>query len=219
VSQTQLFERVFPLSFFLGLVLSSTTMANEALIEAGAKQVMVCKACHQIKPDGETLVGPPLWGLANRDIAGYESFEYSEGLKQQQGKWNAEKLNAFLASPSEFAPDTKMVFPGVADAGARAAIIAWLATQNAETPDWILATSGAPVKSPGEGILAPGDNMELVAAVCSACHSLHLVKQQGLSKESWDETLEWMVDEQGMDELAPEDHEAVLVYLSTYYGL
>ncbi len=214
-----LFERVFPLSLFLPLMFSLPTLANEALIEAGSKHALVCKACHQIKPDGKILVGPPLWGLANRDIASYDNFGYSEGLKQHQGKWNAEKLDAFLASPATFAPGTNMVFPGVADAVTRAAIIAWLATQNPETPNWILETSAAPVKSPGEGILTPGENMELVAAVCSACHSLHLVKQQGLSKESWDETLEWMVDEQGMDELAPEDHEAVLVYLSTYYGL
>jgi cytochrome c len=61
--------------------------------------------------------------------------------------------------------------------------------------------------------------MALVASVCSACHSLHLVTQQGLSKQRWDETLDWMVEEQGMDELNPDDREAVLVYLSTYYGM
>ncbi|KZC44680.1 hypothetical protein XM68_c20719 [Vibrio alginolyticus] len=75
-------------------------------------------------------MGLPLWGLAERDIAGFTGFNYSEAIKQHQGQWDAEKLDAFLASPPEFAPGTNMVFPGVKDPGARAAIIAWLATQN-----------------------------------------------------------------------------------------
>nr|WP_238967248.1 hypothetical protein [Vibrio alginolyticus] len=84
----------------------------------------------------------------------------------------------FLASPPEFAPGTNMVFPGVKDPGARAAIIAWLATQNPTPPDWNTVSSEVEVKSAGDGILAPGENMELVAAVCSACHSLHMITQQ-----------------------------------------
>ncbi|MCR9326186.1 hypothetical protein NDJ14_14125 [Vibrio alginolyticus] len=84
----------------------------------------------------------------------------------------------FLASPPEFAPGTNMVFPGVKDPGARAAIIAWLATQNPTPPDWNTVSSEVEVKSAGDGVLAPGENMELVAAVCSACHSLHMVTQQ-----------------------------------------
>ncbi|NOH89439.1 hypothetical protein F0258_17175 [Vibrio alginolyticus] len=71
-----------------------------------------------------------------------------------------------------------MVFPGVKDPGARAAIIAWLATQNPTPPDWNTVSSEVEVKSAGDGVLAPGENMELVAAVCSACHSLHMATQQ-----------------------------------------
>ncbi|MDF2152253.1 c-type cytochrome [Vibrio sp. CAU 1672] len=193
--------------------------ANEALIAAGEREALVCKACHQMERDGVTIVGPPLWGLAERDIAGFEGFSYSDGLKQHQGKWDGERLDRFLASPADFAPGTKMVFPGVKDPGARAAIIVWLASKNPSPPNWVTQAEGMPVRSVGEGILTPGENMELVAAVCSACHSLYLVTQQGLSKESWDETLQWMVDEQGMDELDADKREAVLIYLSTYYGL
>ncbi|MBS9904059.1 hypothetical protein KIN38_05315 [Vibrio sp. B511a] len=36
---------------------------------------------------------PPLWDLAERDIAG---FNYSEAIKQHQGQWDAEKLDAFF---------------------------------------------------------------------------------------------------------------------------
>lgn len=216
---TFLNERGFPLSFtFLALLSYSALANNDELIAAGEQQAMVCKACHQFEPNGVSVVGPPLWGLAERDIASFASFNYSEAIKQHQGQWDAEKLDAFLASPSGFAPGTNMVFPGVKDPGARAAIIAWLATKNPTPPDWNTTSSEMEVKSAGDGILAPGENMKLVAAVCSACHSLHMVTQQGLSRQRWDETLDWMIEEQGMDELPGDDREAILKYLSTYYG-
>lgn len=142
-------ERVFPLSLSLLSLVSGLTFANTELIEAGEQQAMVCKACHQFEPNGVTVVGPPLWGLAERSIASFAGFNYSEGIKQHQGKWDAEKLDAFLASPTEFAPGTNMVFPGVKDPGARAAIIAWLATKNPSPPDWVTPSSGMEVKSAG----------------------------------------------------------------------
>ena len=210
--------RVFPLSVTLVSLFSGLTAANEELIVAGEQQAMVCKACHQFEPNGVPVVGPPLWGLAERDIASFEGFNYSEGLKQHRGKWDAEKLDTFLSSPTDFATGTNMVFPGVKDPGARAAIIAWLATKNPTPPNWDTSSSGMEVKSAGDGILTPGENMELVAAICSACHSLHMVSQQGLSRSRWDKMLDWMIEEQGMEELAGDDREAVLDYLSMYYG-
>ncbi len=211
--------RVIPLSFVVAMLVSLPSTADETLIRAGEQQAMVCKACHQFEPDGVAVVGPPLWGIAQRDIASAKGFNYSDALKKLDGKWDANTLDAFLFAPSEYAPGTNMVFPGIKDPGARAAIIAWLATKNPTPVNWITESAGSAIKSVGDGILAPGENMALVASVCSACHSLHLVAQQGLSKQRWDETLNWMVDEQGMDELSPDDREAVLVYLSTYYGM
>lgn len=218
MTMSKIKERVFPLSFTLVSLFSCVASANEELIAAGERQAIVCKACHQFEPDGVTVVGPPMWGIAERDIASFEGFNYSEALKKQTGKWDAEKLDAFLASPNEFAPGTNMVFPGVKDPGARAAIIAWLATKNPSPPDWSTPSAGAKIKSPGDGILTPGENMELVGAVCSACHSLYMVTQQGLSRERWDKMLDWMIEEQGMEELSATDREAVLDYLSKHYG-
>ncbi|MCE9679387.1 c-type cytochrome [Shewanella sp. AS1] len=210
----------------LPFILIGSVTADDNLIQAGEQQARVCMACHQFEPGGVTLVGPPLWGLAERDIASVEGFSYSDGLKQHLGRWTGDKLDGFLASPSEFAPGTKMVYLGVKDAGARAAIIAWLATKNPSPPNWQTDVAdvaadkaeSTSIKSPGDGILAPGENMALVASVCSACHSLYLVTQQGLSRQRWEHTLEWMVEEQGMTELTPEEHEAVLTYLATNYG-
>lgn len=219
MNSTHQLGRVIPLSFVVAILVSLPSSADEALIQAGEQQAMVCKACHQFELDGVAVVGPPLWGIAQRDIASTEGFNYSDALKKLDGKWDANKLDAFLLAPNEYAPGTNMVFPGIKDPGARAAIIAWLATKNPTPANWVTESAGSAIKSVGDGILALGENMALVASVCSACHSLHLVAQQGLSKQRWDETLDWMVEEQGMDELNPDDREAVLVYLSTYYGM
>lgn len=219
MNSTHQLGRVIPLSFAVAMLVGLPSSADEALIQAGEQQAMVCKACHQFEPDGVAVVGPPLWGIAQRDIASADGFNYSDALKKLDGKWDANKLDAFLLAPNEYAPGTNMVFPGIKDPGARAAIIAWLAMKNPTPANWVTESAGSVIKSVGDGILAPGENMALVASVCSACHSLHLVAQQGLSKQRWDETLDWMVEEQGMDELNPGDREAVLVYLSTYYGM
>lgn len=67
--------------------------------------------------------------------------------------------------------------------------------------------------------LPPGAGREEVFYACQACHSLKTVQQQGLSRESWEETLVWMIEEQGMAEPEPEEMDLLLGYLSTYYGI
>ena len=43
-----------------------------------------------------------------------------------------------------------------------------------------------------------------------------MVLQQRLSREDWDETLVWMVEEQGMPQPDPEERKIILDYLGTY---
>jgi len=41
----------------------------------------------------------------------------------------------------------------------------------------------------------------------------------GISRESWDETLDWMVEEQGMAELDADMRKIILDYLSEYLNI
>jgi cytochrome c5 len=66
--------------------------------------------------------------------------------------------------------------------------------------------------------LPEGPGREEVFYVCQACHSLAIVKQQGLDRASWDEVLKWMVAEQEMEPLEAEPRKLVLDYLSKHYG-
>ena len=80
-----------------------------------------------------------------------------------------------------------------------------------------LATHFGPEEDPWMGLPA-GPGRELVFGVCQACHSLAIVKQQGLDRETWDETLAWMVEEQGMPPFDRGNLNLVLDYLATHYG-
>lgn len=64
--------------------------------------------------------------------------------------------------------------------------------------------------------VAPG--AEETYYTCAACHSFLLVAQQGLSRESWEETLDWMVEEQEMEPLDEPDRKLIVDYLTKYFG-
>ena len=66
--------------------------------------------------------------------------------------------------------------------------------------------------------LPPGPGQEETYYNCVACHSMKLVTQQRLTRESWDEVLDWMVDEQEMEPMEPELRTTVLDYLAAHYG-
>ena len=66
--------------------------------------------------------------------------------------------------------------------------------------------------------MPPGEGREEVFGYCGACHSLKLVTQQGLSRSNWAEVLVYMVEEQEMAELEPEDRKLILDYLAHFYG-
>lgn len=84
---------------------------------------------------------------------------------------------------------------------------------------FLLATpAGADSDDDYDG-LPPGKGREDVYSFCDACHSAKLVSQQGLSRESWDETLDWMAEEQGMAELDADMRKIILDYLSEYLNI
>jgi cytochrome c2 len=64
--------------------------------------------------------------------------------------------------------------------------------------------------------LPAGQGREEVFYLCQACHSLRTVTQQKLTRDAWDETLVWMVEEQGMPEPEAEERGRILDYLGTH---
>ena len=52
---------------------------------------------------------------------------------------------------------------------------------------------------------------------CTACHSFRIVAAQGMSRERWNESLDWMVKRHNMPEVVGEDREKMLDYLAAAF--
>lgn len=88
-----------------------------------------CSVCHSVGPNASVGVGPPLNGIVGKRWGGHATFAYSAGMiagRESGRRWDEATLDAWLARPRSVVPDTKMQFPGLADAKARQAIIAYL---------------------------------------------------------------------------------------------
>jgi cytochrome c len=202
---------------------------------ANGKQLFLqCAVCHVSKPDAKTTIGPNLWNVVGRKIAADPGFDYSSSLKQVGGDWDFERLSVYLFDPKQVAPEGRMLIPGIKSIGERADLIAYLTTLSDNPVALPHAPAGDTKRPAGETSivdetsddsakwqgLPAGPGREDVFYRCNACHSLMIVKQQGLSRSAWDDSLAWMVKEQGMPAIEDESiRNRILDYLSTHFGL
>lgn len=70
-------------------------------------------------------------------------------------------------------------------------------------------------EEPDMALLPLGEGREEVFYLCTACHSVRTVVQQRLSRNRWDQILDYMVSDQGMPELEDEERKLILEYLAT----
>lgn len=124
------------------------TLLAEADVKAGEASAKKCVSCHSFEKGGPDKVGPNLWGVVGRQIAGHGSFTYSDALKGKGGKWGYDELFAWLKSPKSFAPGTKMAFAGISSPKENAGVIAYLRSlSDSPLP---LPAPKAPVKEEGK---------------------------------------------------------------------
>jgi cytochrome c len=93
---------------------------------AGKAVFTQCAACHSI--DGSNGAGPTLQGVVGRKAGSFAGFRYSRAMKNAGYAWDTAHLDAYLANPQQALPGNVMPFSGVADAKARADLVAYLAT-------------------------------------------------------------------------------------------
>ena len=97
---------------------------------AGKVMYTECAGCHAFNVN---KVGPKHCGVVGRKAAGVPDFaNYSEAMTESKLVWTEKNINAFLADPMEFLPDTTMQYAGVPDEESRLDLIAYLKQMNAD---------------------------------------------------------------------------------------
>ena len=86
-----------------------------------------CMVCHNAT-EAKNKVGPTLQGVVGRPVASVADFKYSDAMKKfGEGRtWTEDELKAYLPSPKELVPGTKMAFAGLKSPDDIANLVAYL---------------------------------------------------------------------------------------------
>lgn len=95
-------------------------------VDVGPPVFRECKVCHSVLENGPTRVGPTLYGVLGRKVAGVVGFSYSSVMKKQDFVWDRKSMDRFIKNPKEMIPGTYMAFAGMGDPQQRAEIIDFL---------------------------------------------------------------------------------------------
>ena len=115
---------------FILLLLPVLLPADAAAEEAAAQAFMPCRACHSLNPAERGLPGPNLAGVIGRAVGGNDDFNYSPVLRKARDeglRWDAQRLETFLADPARMFPGLWMSMRGIEDAAERRALVRFLA--------------------------------------------------------------------------------------------
>ena len=97
--------------------------------EDGARAFTPCRACHSLDPAERNLPGPNLSGVVGRAVGGAAEFDYSPVLRKARDeglRWDAKRLEAFLADPAAMFPGLWMSMRGIEDAAERQSLVRFL---------------------------------------------------------------------------------------------
>ena len=174
-------------ALFLGLALALSGVGQahsqtraEAIgdAERGAEIWVFCSGCHQIGPEAEIGIGPPLNGIFGRRAGAISDFPYSRSMTRM-GRggltWTLETLDAYIENPRVLVSGTRMSFDGLEDPRERADLLAFLrdfSDRPSNIPE-AAPTARADVPMLSEETLAIVGDMaygEYLSSECTTCH-------------------------------------------------
>jgi cytochrome c len=193
--------------FVPALAIAAATIAADARAETpsgdakrGAQLFGACAACHSLTPD-RNMTGPSLAGVWERKAGSLKSFErYSPALKASTVVWDEKTLDAWLASPSRFIPDSRMPFAGISDAGQRADLIAFFkAASSGQAPTATDSQAGGMMGGMApqfQNLKALGPDHQVEAI--RYCHDTYRVTTaDGRTADFWEANLRFKTDSSG----------------------
>ena len=102
------------------------SLFSQANLEGGEKIAKQCVACHSFDDSLKVKVGPPLWGVVNRNAASIADFKYSDALINFKKAWSRKELFYFLEKPKDYIKGTKMIYKGLKKPSDRVNLISYL---------------------------------------------------------------------------------------------
>lgn len=166
------------------LAFGSTVHAAGEIVR-GAAASRNCLACHSFAP-GQHMTGPSLGGLWGRRAGTAMGFaRYSEALTKSGIVWDERSLDAWLRDPAALVPGNSMPFRGIADAGTRADLLAYLQ-----------AVSAGRVAPPGLRLpdLKRAEAARVVTAVRYCGDTYRVTTGDGRTRQWWEFNLRFKTD-------------------------
>ncbi len=157
------------LLFFLGASAThaSSSVPDEAVLKAGKRAFRQCANCHTLDPGAPIRVGPHLNGIIGRPVAGQKGYDYSEGMREREGVWTEEKLEAFIVKPRHAVEGTTMPYRGMTNPRSRKDLILYLKYIAEQEPSDHIKDEHSISLTQGDA-----DHGASLAARCMACHTL-----------------------------------------------
>jgi cytochrome c len=112
------------LTSLLTLLLVGAARADGDAVR-GEARFQDCAACHRLEA-GVNNVGPSLHGIFTRKAGELTDFRYSPAIRRSGIAWTPETLDQFISDPQAMVPGNRMPYAGMANAGDRADLIAYL---------------------------------------------------------------------------------------------
>ena len=109
----------------LGTISQACAVGNA---EAGKTAFNKCASCHQLGPSARGSFGPQLNAIVGRPAGSTNDYAYSAAMKNAGIVWSEKNLTAFLKSPGDVVPGTKMRFWGISNEQQIADLLAYLQT-------------------------------------------------------------------------------------------
>ncbi len=162
----------------LGLLPGAGAASEAGDVARGEKAFAKCKGCHQVGAEAKNRIGPALNGLFGRRAGSIDGFRYSKAFTRAGEKgleWHADTLDAFLVTPKQIVPGTRMSYRGEDDPQVRADLIAYLRTFSASPaniPEADPTAQGTDHDLDPAILALVGDPEygEYLASECTTCH-------------------------------------------------
>jgi len=120
--------KTLALAWIAVFILNATAAAAQDVKRGQSVFNTNCAICHSTAP-GRNVMGPSLHAVVGRKAGTVSGFNYSPALQSSGVVWTPANLDAWLTSPREFVPKSRMSFAGLHAPADRADVIAYLAQQ------------------------------------------------------------------------------------------